>query len=279
MVALLALALAGALPPLSPDWTTRQGKTYHDVHDEGHNSLEVKISSEEGNAWIQLADLPSDIQRHYGYDAQKEAAMNAYLPLLRNESITEEISTPEEIQNYATHVKRLVGNPALLHTLPETNLTWLQENRLIGAGYVGDKMPRPELQSLVHDETQLIGLIVMELESRMDRSIDMAKARLIPTNDLPFGFDPGGPQDRHAYDEMIAEREKQRAKMRHNFMLQRSIQTATWLGAHYIRVMYGHPQFDDKVSIEQQVRPVMEEAKIDAYTTDLLLGKYKYEFR
>ena len=57
---------------LGEDWHCRNGKTYKDVHYIRHNLSDIQFSHSAGISIEKFSNLPSDVQKRYGYDSQKE---------------------------------------------------------------------------------------------------------------------------------------------------------------------------------------------------------------
>jgi hypothetical protein len=74
---IVALAVT-LLPTLAEDWTTNDGKTYRGITVLRDDSVSVTILYADGGATINLADLPSDIQKKYGFDPKAAAALKAH---------------------------------------------------------------------------------------------------------------------------------------------------------------------------------------------------------
>jgi hypothetical protein len=70
----MAFLLLSLLPTCAEDWTTTSGTTYHDVKVVKLGDDRVIISDSDGEAMIEIAKLPPDIQKKLGYDTVKAAA-------------------------------------------------------------------------------------------------------------------------------------------------------------------------------------------------------------
>jgi hypothetical protein len=79
MRATLFLFLLGLLllPLRAEDWTTTDGKTYHNVQVLSSNAAYVTILHEDGGGRIPLSTLSPDLQKRFNYDPAKAAAVIA----------------------------------------------------------------------------------------------------------------------------------------------------------------------------------------------------------
>jgi hypothetical protein len=75
----LFLVLLGllVLPLRAEDWSTTDGKTYKNVQVLSHNAAYVTILHEDGGGRVPLSTLSPDLQKRFGYDAAKAAAVIA----------------------------------------------------------------------------------------------------------------------------------------------------------------------------------------------------------
>jgi beta-glucanase (GH16 family) len=72
--ALPALLFVSLPLAIADDWTTTDGKSYHDVHVVKVDADAVTILDSDGGALVPLAALPADLQQHFHYDPAKAKA-------------------------------------------------------------------------------------------------------------------------------------------------------------------------------------------------------------